>query len=273
MRDADVPGVATAPPGPALSMQSVSVQFGAVHALDDVNIDVARGDIHAVIGPNGAGKSSLFNAVSGLYPIATGRIEVHGESISELAPFRVTECGVGRSFQNVSLSGDETVEQTLLAGRHHLMRYGTLAALVGLPRARREEKRHRARVEAIAEFVGVAEHINRRMRELAYGQQKLVDLARAICSEPRVLLLDEPAAGLNSAETDAIADVVRRVRDSLDISAVLVEHDMGMVMSLADQVTVLDFGRVIGAGTPAQVQADDAVRAVYLGVDRGVGSP
>lgn len=254
-------------PAPSLSVEGVTLAFGAVTALDDVDIRVRGGDVHGVIGPNGAGKSSLFNVISGVYRPQKGRILLDGISLGELSPDRVAAAGVGRSFQNLGPSGEETVLESLLVGRHHLMRAGITAAMLALPRARREERRHRERVAEIAHFFGLAGLLDRSLRTLPYGQQKLVDVARAVCMEPRVLMLDEPAAGLDEAETAAISRMILDLRSALDLTVLLIEHDMGMVMAVCDQVTVLDFGRHISQGTPAEVQRDPAVTAAYLGAD------
>ncbi|GAB3615666.1 ABC transporter ATP-binding protein [Okibacterium endophyticum] len=255
------------PDAPLLCVDDVTLRFGAVVALSEVSLRVEPKQVHAVIGPNGAGKSTLFNAISGVFPLSAGRISLGQTQLSGRRPSQIAGAGVGRSFQNVSLSGDETVLESLLVGRHHLVRSNVVSTMFGLPYARREERRHRARVQDLAALFGIEADLDRPLRELSYGRQKLVDVARAVCMEPVILLLDEPAAGLNGSETAHMAQLIVSLRDSLDIAVLLIEHDMGMVMSISDHVTVLDFGRPIGGGTPAEVQSDPAVAAAYLGTD------
>ena len=255
------------PTGPiALEVESVTVRFGALAALSDVSLGVESGTIHAIVGPNGAGKSTLLNVVSGLFRPSQGRVSVLGTEVTAAPPHLVAALGVARSFQNVSAAGTDTVFENLMLGRHRLIRSGLVATGLRLARARREEQAHAARVREIAEFMDLTAHLDKPVGSLPYGDQKRVDLARAICMEPSLLLLDEPAAGLDAAETAAIADIVVSLRETLDITVALIEHDMGMVMSISDHVSVLDFGRLIRTGTPAQVQADPAVADAYLRV-------
>jgi len=254
---------------PALTVRDATVRFGALAALSDVSLDVSPGSVHAIIGPNGAGKSTLFNAISGVYRLAAGAIELDGVPLSGLRPHRVAGLGIARSFQNVALAGDETVLESLMVGRHRMMRAGAAATMLALPPARREERIHRARAIEIAEYVGIAPDLDRPLRSLPYGRQKLADVARAICMEPRLLMLDEPAAGLDTAETAEMTGLIRDVRDALGITVLLIEHDMSLVMSISDHVTVLDFGKRISDGTPAEVREDPRVADAYLGTGTG----
>jgi branched-chain amino acid transport system ATP-binding protein len=259
-----------------LEIDAVTVRFAGVTALDRVSLRVASTSIHAVIGPNGAGKSTLFNVVSGVYRPEQGSVRFAGHELVGRRPYEVAGLGVARAFQNMALYPHSTVEDNLLLGRHHLTRSGFVACGLRLRSARREEGRHRARVAEIAEFLGIGHLLGVAAGDLSHGDQKKVDIARALCVEPSLLLLDEPVAGMSAHETHEVGQLIRDIRAALEIPVVLVEHDMGLVMEIADRVTVLDFGRVIGDGTPIEMQGDADVIRAYLGSgdgDRQIGVP
>jgi branched-chain amino acid transport system ATP-binding protein len=260
---------------PILEAERVSLRFGGVRALTDVSFAVRRGEIFSIIGPNGAGKTSMVNCVSGRYRPTEGRILFEGRDITRMPTRRRAALGIGRTFQNLALFGHMTVLDNIMVGRHHLLRSGFLRGMVyWLGGAQREEIAHRREVEEIIDFLEI-QHVRKAVAgQLPYGLRKRVELARAVALRPKLILLDEPMAGMNLEEKEDMARYILDLNEEWGMTVLMIEHDMGVVMDISHRVVVLDFGRKIAEGPPEAVLADEHVKRAYLGeADEAVSEP
>ena len=250
-----------------LDVTAATVRFGGIHALTEADFTIAPGTVTSLIGPNGAGKTTLLNAITGMVPLTSGAVLLDGLDIAGLPPHKRAEAGVVRTFQNLEVFTSMSVLENVMAGRHALTRYCVAASLLRTPGFRRAERECREAALDCLEFVGLADLAHAPAGDLPYGKQRLLEMARALAAAPKLLLLDEPAAGLNSKETAELGHLIRAIRDRRGVAVGLVEHDMDLVMSVSDYVTVLHFGHPLAAGTPDQIQANPEVIKAYLGED------
>jgi branched-chain amino acid transport system ATP-binding protein len=255
---------------PLLSTEDISVRFAGVKALTDVSFSVQPGELFAVIGPNGAGKTSLFNVLTRVYQPIAGKVTFDGRNLLELKTHQVARVGIARTFQNLGQFPHTRVLDYLLLGRHTRMRSGILLGGLYLGMTRSEEKQNRAYCLHLLRLLGLERFRDSPLGSLPYGMQKRADLARALAQEPKLLLLDEPVAGMSLNETEDIASIILDIKEQLGVTQILVEHDMALVMGIADRVLVLDFGRTIAQGSPTEVQANPDVIKAYLGEEFGL---
>jgi branched-chain amino acid transport system ATP-binding protein len=248
-----------------LVVRDLVLQFGGVKALSDVSFEVGRGELFAVIGPNGAGKTSIFNCLNGVYKPSRGSITLEGIDLVGKRPARIAQLGIARTFQNLGLFTNLNVIDNLMLGRHHLMKTGFMGGAIWWGRSKREEVEHRVAVEQVIELLELQPYRYRHVGLLPYGIQKRIELGRALAMDPQLLLLDEPVAGMNAVETEDMARYILEIRNQLKVSMILVEHDMHMVMDIADRVMALDFGVPLATGTPVEIQKDQRVIDAYLG--------
>lgn len=248
-----------------LAIEDVTLRFGGVTALDSVSFDIRRGEILGLIGPNGAGKTTCFNVMTGVYRPTSGTVLLEGRSLGKLSRHRITRLGIARTFQNIRLFGEMTALENVVVGTDARHKTSVVGALLRLPRHHHEEKAAVEKAMALLEFVGIADRAADKAKNLPYGYQRRLEIARALATEPKLLCLDEPAAGFNPTEKDELMGLIRKIRDD-GYTVLLIEHDMKLVMGVTDRIVVLEFGKKLAEGLPGEIRENPAVIAAYLGV-------
>jgi branched-chain amino acid transport system ATP-binding protein len=250
---------------PVLHADNISVKFGGLIAVDDVSFDIPTGGVVSLIGPNGAGKTTFFNVLTGLYKPTSGTVTFDDKNITAKPPHKIAQAGVARTFQNIRLFGLMTAEENVMVAMHSHLKSGIISTILGTKKQRTEERESKKTARELLEFVGIGSTADQFARNLSYGDQRRLEVARALALKPKVLLLDEPTAGMNPQESKTFVDFVYRVRDEKDVSILLIEHDMSVVMKVSERITVLDRGQKIAEGTPAEIKSNKRVIEAYLG--------
>lgn len=250
-----------------LRVEGISKHFGGIRALHEVSLTVRQGEILGLIGPNGAGKTTLFNILTGLYPPSSGKLWYGSRSMLGMKPHQVLQLGIARTFQNIRLFADMSALENVMVGRHARTHAGVIGAILRNRGTRQEETAIRQRAQELLELVGITRHSNTLAKNLSYGDQRRLEIARALATDPKVLALDEPAAGMNPAERDTLKQLIRTLRDALGLTLLVIEHDVKLMMSLCDRIAVLDFGEKIAEDIPAQIRTNPRVISAYLGAE------
>lgn len=252
-----------------LTLDQATIRFGGLTAVDHVSFTVEKGQIFGLIGPNGAGKTTLFNLISGVYKPTSGSISFQGKEISGLEPFRIAQAGIARTYQNINLFSNLTVLENVMIGRHIKSKSGLTAAILRTSAQKKEEKAIRETCMDLLKFMGLEQKADLMAKNLSYGEQRRLEIARAMASEPQLLLLDEPAAGMNPSETTELMENIRKIRDTFHIAIMLIEHDMNLVMGICEGIAVLNYGRIIAKGSPEEIKSNPVVIEAYLGKKGG----